>query len=68
VDKPIIGRALPTTCLAVIPTLLVSGSVVSGVLAALMLYPFVHLWFRWVAYKSKRSANFCKRTGVRWWS
>ena len=51
VDKPIIGRALPTTCVAVIPTLLVSGSVVSGVLTALMVYPFVHLWFRWLSSK-----------------
>ena len=50
-DKPIIGRAFPTTCVAVIPTLLVSGSVVSGVLTALMVYPFVHLWFRWLSYK-----------------
>ena len=51
VDKPIIGRAFPTTCVAVIPTLLVSGSVVSGVLTGLMVYPFVHLWFRWLSNK-----------------
>lgn len=50
-DKPIIGRALPTTCVAVIPTLLVSGSAVSGLLTAVMVYPFVHLWFRWLSNK-----------------
>jgi hypothetical protein len=58
VDKPIVGRALPTTCVAVIPTLVVSGSAVSGLLTAMMVYPFVHLWFRWLA----------GRTGVRGWS
>ena len=48
---PIIGRALPTTCVAVIPTLLVSGSAVSGLLTAVMVYPFVHLYFRWLSNK-----------------
>lgn len=52
-DKPIIGRALPTTCVAVIPTLLVSGSAVSGVLTAVMVYPFVHLFFRWLAWRDR---------------
>jgi hypothetical protein len=51
VAKPIIGRALPTTCVAVIPTLVVSGSAVSGLLTAVMVYPFVHLYFRWLASK-----------------
>jgi mannose/fructose/N-acetylgalactosamine-specific phosphotransferase system component IID len=49
VGKPIIGRALPTTCVAVIPTLAVSGSLVAGVLVAVGVYPFVHLWFRWLS-------------------
>lgn len=48
-SAPIIGRALPTTCVAVIPTLVVSGSLVAGVLVAVGVYPFVHLWFRWLA-------------------
>lgn len=60
--QPIIGRALPTTCVAVIPTLLVSGSAVSGLLTAVMVYPFVHLWFRWVAGRTG-----VRRTGVRGW-
>ncbi len=51
VDKPIIGRALPTTCVAVIPTLAVSGSLVAGFGVAVAVYPFVHLWFRWVAFR-----------------
>ena len=67
VDKPIIGRALPTVCVVVIPILAVSGSLVAGFGVAVAVYPFVHLWFRWVAYRSKQSANFCKRTGVRGW-
>ena len=49
--QPIIGRALPTTCVAVIPTLLVSESAVSGLLTAVMVYTFVHLYFRWLANK-----------------
>jgi hypothetical protein len=51
VGEPIIGRALPTTLVACLPTLAVSGSAVSGVLCGVMVYPFVHLWFRWLANK-----------------
>lgn len=52
-DKPIVGRALPTTFVAVIPTLVVSGSAVAGLLAGLMVYPFVHLFFRWLAWRDR---------------
>jgi len=61
-SAPIIGRALPTVCVAVIPTLVVSGSLVAGVLVAVGVYPFVHLWFRWVAGRTG-----VRRTGVRGW-
>jgi mannose/fructose/N-acetylgalactosamine-specific phosphotransferase system component IID len=54
---PIIGRALPTVCVAVIPTLAVSGSLVAGVLVAVGVYPFVHLWFRWVAFRAPKGGR-----------
>ncbi len=49
--KPIIGRALPTVCVVLIPILAVSGSLVAGFSVAVAVYPFVHLWFRWLASK-----------------
>jgi mannose/fructose/N-acetylgalactosamine-specific phosphotransferase system component IID len=57
VGKPIVGRALPTTCVAVIPTLAVSGSVVAGFGVAVAVYPFVHLWFRWVAFRAPKGGR-----------
>lgn len=54
VDKPIVGRALPTVCVVVIPILAVSGSLVAGFGVAVAVYPFVHLWFRWVAFRAPK--------------
>jgi uncharacterized protein (DUF2062 family) len=48
---PVIGRAMPTTFVAVIPTMLVTGSVTAGLATAVIVYPFAHLWFRWIANK-----------------
>ena len=66
-DKPIVGRAMVPPMVAMIVVGSVSGSLPLMFAVGFAMYPFVHLWFRWVAYRSKQSANFCKRTGVRGW-
>ena len=66
--KPIVGRAVLPTWVAMMVVGAVSGSVPLMFGVGVAVYPFAHLAVKaWNACRSKRGANCCKRTGVRGW-
>lgn len=46
-ERAVVGVALPTAYVAVIPVGMVTGSPIAMLLAFLMVYPYCHLFFRW---------------------